>query len=419
MGSKRLIFIVGLISFLNALTLGAIIPVIYTYASSFDLNDASIGVLFATFSLAQFFATPVIGRLSDKYGRKPLLVISLSGTFVASLIQAFATSGWMLFLGRFLDGITGGNNSVAQAVIVDSVEEKDKPFGFAVFGAGFGLGFLVGPVISLFISKIGNSYVFLFSALLALVTTLIALFVLPETNLNRETKPLNFVEVLFLEIFRAMKMPIIRDILLINFITALSTAIFQIAFQPYITVNFGYGQDHISYVLILNGVISIAFLGFVKRLSDKFGLNNLLRLTFLIRFLTFLVLAVIVNKLIFWIVMVVFGFINLFSRPVISTMISNYSKKEDQGTVIGVAESMFSLGLIIGPSLFSLTSLPQNSGFSLGSQTLTNLLINSANNYTLAFYLMAVISLCAFVYVLRFTAIVGKMFSIHRKEIDF
>lgn len=335
------------------MTLGAIIPVIYAYASSFGLNDASIGLLFATFSLAQFFATSVIGRLSDKYGRKPLLIISLFGTFLASLIQAFATSGWMLFFGRFLDGITGGNNSVAQAVIVDSVEEKDKPFGFAVFGASFGLGFLFGPVISLFISKSGNAYVFLFSALLALITTLITAFVLPETNLNRETKPLNLVEVLFLEIFRALKMPIIRDILLLNFLTALSTAIFQIAFQPYITLNFGYGQDQISYVLILNGVISIAFLGLVKRLTDRVGLNNLLRFTFLFRFLTFLILAVIVNKLVFWATMIVFGFINLFSRPVISTMISNYSRKEDQGTVIGVAESMFSLGLIIGPSLFS------------------------------------------------------------------
>ena len=120
-----------------------------SYARQFALTDFEIGLLFGSFALAQFVATPVTGRLSDIHGRKLLLLISIFGTFLASLIQAFAMSGWILFLGRVFDGLTGGNNSVAQAVISDTLPEKDRPSGFAILGASFGLGFLFGPVISL------------------------------------------------------------------------------------------------------------------------------------------------------------------------------------------------------------------------------------------------------------------------------
>jgi MFS family permease len=396
------VYVLGLITFLNASSIGVIIPVMFNYASSFGLNDVLVGLLFATFPFAQFLATPVIGRLSDRYGRKILLVISLLGTFLASLIQAFATNGWMLFFGRFLDGITGGNTSVVQAAIADSAKNKDKTFGFALSGAAHGLGFLFGTLLALFISRTGNFYVFMSAAILALIATVITLFFLPETNLYRETKPLNVVELVFLEIFRAFKLPVVRDILIISLVTGISLMIFQVTFQPYIIRNFGYGQDEITLVLILNGLMSIAFLG-LKWIVDKFGLILLLKLTFLLRLLVFLILALIIDRSVFWGAMLILAFTNLVSRPVISNMISNYARREDQGAAMGVAESMYSIGLIIGPSIFSIATIPLNNGLTLESEILNNVLISTANNYTLPFYLMALISLITYVHVIKFT----------------
>jgi MFS family permease len=418
--NKKNLYVVGLISFLNALTLGAIIPIIYNYGTSFGLNDTSIGFLFASFAFAQFFATPVIGRLSDKYGRKPLLIISLFGTFIASLIQAFAINAFMLFAGRIFDGITGGNNSVAQAVIADSTDEKDKPFGFAIFGASFGLGFLFGPVVTLLVSQDGNQYVYLFSAVLALITTLITAFILPETNQNRETKKLHIVDTLFLQILRALKMPVVRDIIILNFITALSVSIFQIAFQPYLQSNLGLGQEYISYVLILSGIINVIFVPLVKKVIDKFGLNQTLNAVFLARVICFGLLAVIIHPIIFWSMMVLFSFINLFARPVISSLLTKYGKPEDQGVILGVSESLFSLGLAIGPSIFALTAFPKEANFSfLNIDFITNILRTTSENYTLAFWVITIISIVSLLYSMRFTKYLTYFSNKGKSKIDF
>ena len=118
-----------------------------TEEPQFGLNDFQTSLLFSIYSLSQFFATPVIGKLSDRFGRKPLLIISLTGTVVANLIAGTATTAIVLFAARFLDGITGGNVSVAQAIISDVTTPANRAKGFSINGAAFGLGFVLGPVI--------------------------------------------------------------------------------------------------------------------------------------------------------------------------------------------------------------------------------------------------------------------------------
>ena len=349
-----------------------------------------------------------------------MLAISLFGTFLASLIQAFAVNGIMLFIGRILDGITGGNNSVAQAIIADSTDEKDKPLGFALFGASFGLGFLFGPVVALFISKVGNQYVYIFSAILALITALITIFVLPETNLSKETKKLNLIDTLFLQIFKALKMPIIRDIMILNFITSISVAIFQIAFQPYLKINLGLGQEYISYVLILSGAINIGFISLVKKVSNKFGLTKVLNAVFFARIVCFGLLGLFINPIIFWSMMVLFAFINLFSRPVISSLLTKYGRKEDQGVILGVSESLFSLGLAIGPSIFALTSIPKNENFTfLNIEFITQILKSTSENYTLPFVVITIISIISFIYSVKFTKHLSHLSKKEISQIDF
>ena len=131
---------VALIAIVNALGYGIIIPILYAYSKRFGLSDFENGLLFSTFAICSFIATPVIGRLSDKYGRKPLLTISLLGTAVSFFLAAFAPNAVVLFIARALDGITAGNISVASAVIADTTDEKSRAKGFGIIGAAFGFG---------------------------------------------------------------------------------------------------------------------------------------------------------------------------------------------------------------------------------------------------------------------------------------
>jgi MFS family permease len=142
---NRIIWVLVLIAIINSMGFGIIIPLLYPYGKKFGVTEHTIGLLTAAFSIAQFFATPVLGSLSDKWGRKPLLVISLIGTAVSFVMFGFANSIFMLFAARILDGLTGGNISVAQAMISDISSPKERAKNFGILGSAFGFGFVIGP----------------------------------------------------------------------------------------------------------------------------------------------------------------------------------------------------------------------------------------------------------------------------------
>jgi MFS family permease len=178
---QRSFWITALISFINSLSFTILIPTIYLYAKQFDLTDQQASLLFASYSIAQFFATSIIGKLSDRFGRKPLLIISLAGTVIANLIAGNATTAAMLFGARLLDGITGGNASVAQAIISDVTPPDQRAKGYGIIGAAFGLGFVIGPVLSLVAQERSLGTSFLVSSAVAMIGLLITIFLLPET----------------------------------------------------------------------------------------------------------------------------------------------------------------------------------------------------------------------------------------------
>jgi len=153
------IFPIFIIVLIDLLGVTIIIPLMPLYAASFGASAVMIGLLGATYPLMQFIGAPILGRLSDRYGRKPVLVISQIGTLIGFLVLGFSNALWMLFLSRIIDGLSGANISTAQAAISDSTSEKTRTQGLGLLGAAFGLGFVVGPLIafvSLFAS--GNDY---------------------------------------------------------------------------------------------------------------------------------------------------------------------------------------------------------------------------------------------------------------------
>src|SRR3989339_1040643 len=148
MNTNRNIWIISLIALVNMLGYGIIIPILYAYSKKFGLSDFENGLLFALYSICQFISTPFIGRLSDRYGRKPLLIISVAGTAVSFFVMAFAPNALFLFLARSLDGITAGNIPVAFAVISDSTKPAERAKAFGRVWAAFNFGFVFGPAVA-------------------------------------------------------------------------------------------------------------------------------------------------------------------------------------------------------------------------------------------------------------------------------
>ena len=150
------IFVIVLVDLLG---LTIIIPLLPLYAASFGATPFWIGVLGAAYPVMQFLAAPILGRLSDRYGRKPILLISQLGTFAGFILLAAATTFPMLFLSRIIDGLSGANIATAQAAITDSTNEKTRTQGLGLIGAAFGLGFIIGPVIAFAsLALTGNDY---------------------------------------------------------------------------------------------------------------------------------------------------------------------------------------------------------------------------------------------------------------------
>src|SRR3989344_1268272 len=182
--TNRNVLIVALIALVNMLGYGIIIPILYAYSKKFGLTDFQNGLLFASFSIGQFIATPIIGRLSDKYGRRPLLLVSIIGTAISFFMMAFAPSAIFLFLARLLDGLTAGNIPVAFAVISDSTKQEERAKAFGLVLGGFYFGFVGGPAISAFSVGINVALPFIIAGIVTLLAVAITWLYLPETNIH-------------------------------------------------------------------------------------------------------------------------------------------------------------------------------------------------------------------------------------------
>jgi len=191
---KTIKYIISFTVLVDVLGIGIIIPVLPFYVKSFGLSPAGMTILFSAFSLCSLFSTPILGSLSDKYGRKIILAISLASTSLGWFVFAFAPSILWLFVGRIIDGLAAGNFSTAQGVLSDiAKDEKQRSENFGLIGALFGIGLIVGPALGGLLMSISHNASFIFVGILSFVNTILMLIFLPETNLNkRKEATINF-----------------------------------------------------------------------------------------------------------------------------------------------------------------------------------------------------------------------------------
>src|SRR6266516_3672753 len=261
--------------FIDLVGFGIVIPVLPYYAEGtrFNATPRMVGVLFASYSIMQLVFSPVLGRLSDKYGRRPVLLLSILGTSLGFLILGLATTLWMLFLGRIIDGISGGNISTAQAYIADVTTKEDRAKGMGLIGAAFGLGFVFGPAIGGVLSRWGINVPFIFAGSLAFANAMLLYFVLPETvtpdHPARASAATGRGWGQLLKSFRNVRLSLI---LTIYFLSIVAFSIMTASFSLFLMFRFGFDAFHNGWIFAFVGIIS-AFIqgGLIGRLVKRFG----------------------------------------------------------------------------------------------------------------------------------------------------
>lgn len=344
--------------FIDLVGFGIVIPVLPFYAEGtrFNATPRTVGLLFASYSIMQLIFSPILGRLSDRYGRRPVLLLSLIGTGIGFLILGFATTIWMLFLGRILDGITGGNISTAQAYIADITTKEERARGMGLIGAAFGLGFIIGPALGGILSRWGISVPFLFAAGLCFANSLLLYFRLPET-VTPDHPARNSASMRgFAQLVHSLKRPRLASVLTIYFLFIVAFSIMTTSFSLYTMFRFGYDAQHTGYLFAYVGIIAVIIQGgLIGRLVKRFGEVPLV-----------IVGALFFAASLFAVPFVgpdtgglmglligggIFSMGNSLSTPALTSLASKSVGRAEQGSVLGVVQSAASLARAVGPSL--------------------------------------------------------------------
>jgi DHA1 family tetracycline resistance protein-like MFS transporter len=344
--------------FIDLVGFGIVIPVLPFYAEGtrFGATPSQVGLLFASYSVMQLVFSPVLGRLSDKYGRRPVLLVSLLGTALGFLILGFATTLWMLFVGRILDGISGGNISTAQAYIADVTTKENRAKGMGLIGAAFGLGFVFGPAIGGIMSRWGINVPFLFAGGLALANAVLLYFALPETVTPDHPARISAASGRgWNQLLGALRQPVLASVLTIYFLGIVAFSIMTATFSLFMMFRLGYDAYHTGWIFAFVGVIS-AFIqgGLIGRLVKKFG-EPLLIIIGALLFTASLVVVPLVKPSTGLITFLLIGAVTsigqALSAPTLTSLASKSASAADQGSVLGVMQSVASLARAVGPSL--------------------------------------------------------------------
>jgi len=350
MHKNRNLLIIALIAVVNMLGYGIIIPILYAYSKKYGLSDFQNGLLFAIFSVFQFISTPIIGRLSDKYGRRPLLLISIIGTAISFFMTAFAPNAFFLFFARALDGLTAGNIPVAFAVISDSTKPEERAKAFGLIGAAFSFGFVFGPAIAAFTVGINAALPFIIAGLITTVAAILTALFLPETNkhMGEVVKGRLFD---FKKMWRTLFDPNVGLTFVITLIFYLAFACAIIyGFQPFTLNVLHITQSQNALLFTLFGVVGLITQTFlVQFFTKRLGMKKAFSLSILLTALSFLIMFFSRTLGIFIGASMLLGVFNSIVQTLIPTILSQEADAKSQGTIMGLNASYQSIGMIVGP----------------------------------------------------------------------
>ena len=356
-----------LIVLVDIFGLTLILPLLPFYAERYGASPFQVGLLTASYALFQLIAGPVLGAISDRIGRRPMLILSQVGTLIGFLILAQATTLAMVFVSRIVDGATAGNLSLAQAYISDVTVREKRAQSFAIIGISFGLGFLIGPAVSGFLSQYGYQYPIYAAAGLSALSILATTFLLPKktpyaedatqtqgsTPQGGDGRRLGVWDWSYYSQF--FKRPELGRLLIEFFLFIFSFSFFIGGFALFAERRFHFhgrpfGPKEVGYLYAYGGLLGL-FLqgGLVGRLVKIYGERKLIRAGFLSSVLSYSLLSLAKATAPLIAANTVGSFGNSVLRPCLTSLVTQRASREEQGVVLGLTQSISSVSAIIAP----------------------------------------------------------------------
>ncbi len=366
-----------LIVMVDILGLTIMLPLLPFYAEHFGASAFVVGLLVSSYAACSLVAGPLLGRISDRVGRKPVLLVSQAGTFIGFLILAFANTLWVVFLGRIIDGLTAGNLSLAQAYIADVTEPKDRAKSFAVIGIAFGIGFLFGPALSGFLAHYSLHYPIFVAAGLSATSIVCTATLLPSSPPRPDALPVDAAPVAaaddagapaepagrrlrlldwatYLQYFRR---PVLAGLLWEFFCFCLAFSTFTSGFALFAERRFSwhglpFGPKQVGYLFAYSGLLGIILQGgLIGRLVKRYGEVKLITAGFVALAIGYTMLGFSTTLAILLIAATFSSFGNGVLRPALTSLITQNVSRTEQGVVLGLTQSLLAVAQIIAPTI--------------------------------------------------------------------
>lgn len=371
MKNSRLLTIFVIV-FVDLLGFGLILPLLPYYAESYGATPVLVGFLVASYAAAQLIGAPLLGRLSDRLGRRPVLLLSVAGTFAGFLLLGFAAplgqllANWIapqaantvilgvLFISRILDGLTGGNITVAQAYIADVTDEQNRAKGLGLIGAAFGLGFIIGPAVGGALSQWGYSMPAFVAAIVSFSNLVAIFFLLPESltaerrfAIAQNQRPPFTLKALL----QALNRPTVGPLLHIRFFYGLAFATFQGVFSLY-AQSIGLTSQTTGYVLAYVGLISvITQAGLIGMLTRRFRENWLIVTGLWVMMGALLAWGFTAQLWLLLVVILPLALSGGVLNTVLQSAISKSVGRDEIGGTLGIAGALEAITRVIAPTL--------------------------------------------------------------------
>jgi len=365
------IFVVFLTIFVSMVGFGIVIPVLPDYGRNapFQMSPTALGWLTGIFSLVQLFTAPLLGRWSDRIGRRPVLLLSTVGSAIGYFVTGAAVAPWMLFLGRIIDGASGGNVAAAQACIADMTKPEERAKYMGMIGAAFGLGFMLGPAIGGLLSLWHHAAPFYFAGGLALVNAWFIKTRLPET-LSPEKRLHPDTPAPLSDVFAGGRRRPISLLLIAGLLTTTGFAFVHLLFSLFCADQLGYSRAEMSFAFAYIGLLGVLVQGGLLRKLMKRPIEKpLILIGALLMAASLWMLPRVHTTPAFLAVTGLMALGNGLIIPTLTGLLSRSATPTTQGRALGLNAAAGSLGRFLGPMLAAL-ALPL--GFSQFPRPLTN-----------------------------------------------
>lgn len=349
--SKSAFLTIFLVVLIDLIGFGIVIPILPYYGKSFGASAFQLGLLMMSYSLMQFLIAPIWGSVSDRVGRRPVLLFSILGTAISLVILAKAQTFAWLIAGRTLAGFFGANISTAYAYVTDITTPENRAKGMGLIGAGFGIGFIIGPAIGGVLAPYGYSVPILFAAAMAFANVILGYFVLAEPNTNRDMRSKNRVRRMSSEAWSsAMNKAETRLPIILFFILTWAATQMEISFGIFLFDRFGWDARHAGLLLAFMGfMMALMQGGLVGRLVKRYGEWNLIPTGAVLSALALALFGGAHTAPMIYAALFILAMGNGMLQPSLSSLVSKGALEHERGAILGVFQSAGSLARIIGP----------------------------------------------------------------------